>query len=172
MSAFLSPFLQRWRLTALVVSLLMLAIAHGFETIGGLAPCALCLRAREVYWVAAGVALAGMFVVRMRGGDRWRAPIDALLALIFAAGLALAVYHAGVEWKWWPGPTACAGGGGTVSTGAMTDLLGGAKIKPPACDKAAWVFLGLSMAGWNAIASLGLTVLSLLAVGHERRKTS
>ena len=54
----------------------------------------------------------------------------------------------------------------------MADLLGGAKIAPPACDKAAWVFLGLSMAGWNALASLGLTVLSLLAVRHERRKLS
>ena len=54
----------------------------------------------------------------------------------------------------------------------MADLLGGAKIAPPACDKAAWVFLGLSMAGWNALASLGLTALSLLAVRHEKRKPS
>lgn len=170
MSPFLSPLLQRWRLCALVASLLMLAIAHGFQTIGGLAPCALCLRAREVYWAAAGVALAGMFAVRMRGGERWRWAFNALLALIFAAGVALALYHAGAEWKWWPGPTSCSGGGGAVSTGQMADLLGGAKIRPPACDEPAWVFLGLSMAGWNGLASLGLTILSLLAVGHERRK--
>ena len=98
MSAFLRPFLQRWRLWALISSLLMLAIAHGFETIGGLAPCALCLRAREVYWVAAWVALAGMFVVRMRGGERWRAAFDGALALIFAVGVGVAVYHAGAEW--------------------------------------------------------------------------
>lgn len=170
MSAFLSPLLQRWRLCALVASVLMLAIAHGFETIGGLAPCTLCLRAREIYWVAAGVALVGMFAVRVRGGERWRWAFDALLALIFAAGVALAVYHAGAEWKWWPGPTACSSGGGAVSTSQMSDLLGGAKIRPPACDEPAWVFLGLSMAGWNGLASLGLTILSLLAVGHERRK--
>ena len=48
MSALLNPFLERWRLTALVASLAMLAIAHAFETFGGLAPSALCLRAREV----------------------------------------------------------------------------------------------------------------------------
>ena len=162
MSALLKPFLERWRLTALVASLAMLATAHAFETFGGLAPCALCLRAREVYWVAAGLALAGMLVTRMRAGARWR----------WVFGVGLAVYHSGVEWKWWPGPTACSGGGGSVSAGQMADLLGGAKIAPPACDKAAWVFLGLSMAGWNALASLGLTVLSLLAVRHERRKLS
>ena len=54
----------------------------------------------------------------------------------------------------------------------LVTFLGGAKIAPPACDKAAWVFLGLSMAGWNALASLGLTALSLLAVRHEKRKPS
>ncbi len=172
MSALLNPFLERWRLTALAASLAMLAIAHAFETFGGLAPCALCLRAREVYWVAAGLALAGMLVTRMAAGARWRWAFDAALAAVFAFGVGLAVYHSGVEWKWWPGPTACSGGGGSVSAGQMADLLGGAKIAPPACDKAAWVFLGLSMAGWNALASLGLTALSLLAVRHEKRKPS
>ncbi|KQW73006.1 disulfide bond formation protein DsbB [Phenylobacterium sp. Root77] len=172
MSAFLRPFLERWRLCALIASLLMLAIAHGFETFGGMAPCALCLRAREVYWVAAALALAGMLVVRMRAGARWRWVFDAGLAAVFTFGVGLAVYHSGVEWKWWPGPTACSGGAGAVSAGQIADLLQGAKIAAPACDKAAWVFLGLSMAGWNALASLGLAVLSLLAVRHERRKAS
>lgn len=169
MSAFLRPFLERWRLWALLSSLLMLAIAHGFETIGGLAPCALCLRAREIYWAAAGVALVGMFVVRMPRGRRWRGAFDGVLALIFAAGVALAVYHAGAEWKFWPGPSSCSGSGGSVSASAMADLLNGAKLKPPACDKAAWVFLGLSMAGWNALVSLKLTILSILALRHERK---
>ena len=84
MSALLKPFLERWRLTALVASLAMLATAHAFETFGGLAPCALCLRAREVYWVAAGLALAGMLVTRMRAGARWRWVFDAALAAVFA----------------------------------------------------------------------------------------
>lgn len=170
MSALLRPFLERWRLTALVASLSMLAIAHAFETFGGYAPCALCLRAREVYWVAAGVALAGMLVTRLRRGGRFRLPFNALLALVFAAGVALAVYHAGAEWKFWPGPTACAGGGGAVDASQMAGLLQGEKIRPPACDEAAWVFLGLSMAGWNALASLALTVLSALAAAHEKKR--
>lgn len=170
MSRLLAPILERWRLAALAASALLLAIAHAFETIGGLAPCTLCLRQREVYWVAASIALAGMVIVRLPRGRRWRAAFDGLLALTFLVGAGFAIYHAGAEWKWWPGPSACASTGGGVNAAAIADLLEGAKIKPPACDQAAWVFAGLSMAGWNALISLGLAGLSLLAVRYEGRK--
>lgn len=169
MSGFLNLILARWRLTALGASLALLAIAHAFETFGGLAPCTLCLRQREVYWVAAGVALAGYLTVRLKGGERWKWAFNGALALIFAVGVGVAVYHAGAEWKWWPGPTACASTGGGVSVGDLANLLEGAKIKPPACDEAAWVFLGLSMAGWNALISLSLAALSVMAMVRERK---
>jgi disulfide bond formation protein DsbB len=52
----------------------------------------------------------------------------------------------------------------------MAELLGGAKIRPPACDEAPWVFLGLSMAGWNALVSLALAGLSAAAALRERSK--
>ena len=55
-----APLLSRWRLCALLVSAAMLAIAHGFQTFGGYQPCTLCLRQREVYWVAGGLALGFM----------------------------------------------------------------------------------------------------------------
>ena len=169
----LAPFLSRWRLCALVVSAAMLAIAHGFQTFGGYQPCTLCLRQREVYWVAGGLALGFMILVRLPGGARWRQLSCLVLGLAFLAGCAIAVYHAGAEWKFWPGPSTCssAGGSGGVSEAAMEDLLKGAKIRPPACDQAAWVFAGLSMAGWNAVASLGLSGLSLAAALRERRVT-
>ncbi len=171
MSGLISPFLERWRLTALASSLLMLAIAHGFETFGGLAPCTLCLRAREVYWIAAAVALAGMLVVRTPNGARFKAAFNALLALIFAVGVGVAVYHAGAEWKFWPGPQACASAGASaVSAADMADFLKGAPVKPPACDEAPWVFAGLSMAGWNAAMSLAFAILSVLAALRERTK--
>ena len=168
MSAFLSPFLQRWRLWAFLSSALMLAIAHAFETFGGLAPCTLCLKQREVYWVAGTVALAAMAVIRTAPQRRWRVLADLLLAAIFATGLGVAIYHAGAEWKFWPGPTTCSVGGGRPSAAAMEALLNGAKIRGPSCDQAAWVFLGLSMAGWNALISLKLTILSLIAARSER----
>ena len=164
----LAPILARWRLAALLASAAMLAIAHAFQTFGGFAPCSLCLRQREVYWVAAAVALVAMLVVRTRGGGRWKAPANFLLGLIFLASAGVAAYHAGVEWKWWPGPTACASGGGAVSAEAMAGLLAGDRIRPPACDEAAWVFAGLSMAGWNVLISLALAALSVMAAVRER----
>jgi disulfide bond formation protein DsbB len=168
----LNPLLDRWRLAALIVSALLLAIAHGFQTFGGYQPCTLCLRQREVYWVAGTLALGFMILVRLPAGARLRQLSCWVLGLAFLVGCGIAVYHAGAEWKFWPGPSTCssAGGAGGVSAQAMQALLNGAKIRPPACDQAAWVFAGLSMAGWNAAASLGLAVLSAMAALRERSR--
>jgi len=170
MPGFLHPILDRWRLSALAVSAAMLAIAHAFQTFGGLAPCTLCLRQREVYWAAATIAAVGMIVTRLPKGERLRLAFNAVLGLVFLVGVGVAVYHAGAEWKFWPGPTTCASGGGGASAEALAGLLQGDKIKPPACDEAPWVFAGLSMAGWNAVISLGLVGLSLAAVLRERAR--
>lgn len=171
MTRSLRPFLDRWRLCALIASAGMLAIAHAFERLGGLAPCTLCLRQREVYWAAGAAAAAFMVVVRLPNGPRLREASCWILALVFLAGAGVAAYHAGVEWKFWPGPTACSGAGaGGVDAAAMQALLQGAPIRGPACDEAAWVFLGLSMAGWNALVSLALAALSVAAALRERSK--
>ena len=160
----LNLFLDRWLLWALFSSALMLAIAHAFETFGGYAPCTLCLRQREVYWLAGSVAVVGLVVEQLSPLKRWVWLFQAALALIFAVGMAVAVYHSGAEWKFWPGPTTCASTGAAVSLDSLTAIANGtAKIKPPACDEAAWRFLGISMAGWNALISLELAVLSALA---------
>jgi disulfide bond formation protein DsbB len=156
------PVLRQWPIFAVLASAAMLAIAHSFETFGGLAPCNLCLKAREVYWVALCVGLVGVLMQRFTWATRTRLVVLWLLAFTFLIGAGLGAFHAGVEWKWWPGPTTCTGGSG-VTAADITAMLGGAKVKPPACDKAAWVFLGLSMAGWNALISLGLAKLSFMA---------
>lgn len=167
----LRPFLDRWRLCAALVAAAMLATAHAFETFGGYAPCTLCLRQREVYWTILGLGVAFMFLVRMPGGPRWRELTCWILGLAFAVGCGVAVYHAGAEWKFWPGPQACSSAGAaSVSAADLNAFLGGEKVRPPACDEAAWVFLGLSMAGWNALISLGLAGVSVLAAVRERSK--
>jgi disulfide bond formation protein DsbB len=166
----LTPILERWRFFALLISGCMLAAAHAFQTFGGMAPCELCLKQRTVYWVAIGVAAISMVVVRLPGGPRWREVSCWLLALVFLAGVGVAGFHAGVEWKFWPGPQSCSGGG-SVSAAALRDLLNGGGVKMPACDHPAWVFAGLSMAGWNAVISIGLVALSVVAALRERAKS-
>ena len=166
----LRPFLERWRLCAVLIAAAMLATAHAFETFGGYAPCTLCLRQREVYWTILGLGLAFMVIVRMPGGPRWREATCWVLGVAFLVGCAVAVYHAGAEWKFWPGPQACASGDTTVTAADMAAFLGGEKVRAPACDQAPWVFAGLSMAGWNALMSLVFAGVSLLAALRERTK--
>lgn len=169
MQTILRPILDRWRFFALLASAFTLAVAHAFQTFGGLAPCELCLKQRTVYWAAGAIAAVSMLVVRAPGGPRLREASCWVLAAVFLAGVGVAGYHAGVEWKFWPGPQECSGGG-TVSVAALRDLLNGAGQKMPACDKPAWVFAGLSMAGWNTVASVILVAFSVAAALRERGK--
>lgn len=163
--------LKNWPLLALLASAAMLATAHGFETFGGYSPCTLCLKQREVYWTAGFLAAAVWVAGYIPAGRRWIWLGNLLLAAVFAYGLYLAIYHAGAEWKFWPGPSACSGGGGRVSLDDLKELMGKNNIKPPACDQIVWSFLGLSMAGWNALVSLGLVVASVWA-GLRARKAA
>jgi disulfide bond formation protein DsbB len=158
---------DHWPVLALVACVFMLGTAHAFETFGKLPPCLLCLKQREVYWVTGTVALIGVVLSRTAWAERVRRPLILLLALGFLYGAGVAAYHAGAEWKWWPGPAACAAGG-SASASDLVALLKGAKIAAPSCDKAVWVFLGLSMAGWNALISLGLAVASVFAALRKK----
>lgn len=159
----LSPILNRWPWFAFLASAAMLAIAHGFQTFGHLAPCTLCLKQREAYWIAGTIGLAGI----VAGFTPFKVPatrlVNALLVVAFLYGLGYAIYHAGAEQHFWPGPKECSGGGGAVTASDLNALLKGAKLTIPACDRIVWSFLGLSMAGWNAVISLGLAILSTLA---------
>jgi disulfide bond formation protein DsbB len=159
MSAVLDVVLKRWPFFAFAASAAMLAVAHSFETFGHLAPCHLCLKQREVYWAALAVSAVGAAASLSPLPGRGRRVTAALLALVFAYGAYLAAYQAGAEWKWWPGPESCSGAA-KVSLQDLSAFLHGRGQRTPRCDEAAWVFLGLSMAGWNFLASLGLVALS------------
>jgi len=153
----------RWPLVAFAVAAATLAVAHGFESFGGYRPCELCLRQREIYWAALAVAALAMAAARI-----WRWPNtarlgDAVLGLTFLTGAVVAAYHAGVEWKFWPGPATCSGGGVAGLSGA--DVLGALSRRnhAPSCTEAAWRMAGVSMAGYNALLSLALAGLSFHA---------
>ena len=80
--------------------------------------------------------------------------------MLMAWGLYMGVFHSGVEWGWWPGPTDCGAVAAPASggSGGVLDALN--TVVPPSCDKAALRILGLSLAGWNAVASLVLAVVA------------
>ena len=164
--AVLDLMFKRWPFVALFVSAAMLAVAHAFQAFG-FAPCHLCLQEREVYWIAIGISV----IASAAELTRYRAPApriaSLLLACVFGYGTYLAAFHAGAEWKWWPAPVTCSSTG-PVNLAQLKALLAGAKtLQGPACDQAPWVFLGLSMAGWNCLISAALVGLSLTAAARK-----
>ena len=160
---------RSYALLAAFASIAMLATAHAFERLGGYQPCLLCLRQREVYWMALGVAVLGMLALLRRPHPSLVRALPLLLALLFLTGFGVAAWHAGAEWKWWSGPQACAVGS-TVDRAALQALAGGAPVRSVSCEEAPWVFAGLSMAGWNALISLALAAVGVVAAFRRRPK--
>jgi disulfide bond formation protein DsbB len=157
-------FSRWWSITALVLSLAMLATAWGSQIFGHLNPCHLCLKQRDIYWIAVGVSLVASVWALFTGAKGPPRVFSFVLFAIFATGAAIAVFHAGVEWHLWRGPRECTASNDEISLDTMAAwVTGAASTKGPQCDVAAWRMWGLSMAGYNAIASVILAVLSLVA---------
>jgi disulfide bond formation protein DsbB len=156
-----------YRTGALVFLLAAASIltALGFEHLGGLQPCELCLMQRYAYY--AGVPLTFLALVALTAGQqRAAASLFVLVALTFLANAGLGVYHAGVEWHFWPGPAACSGSQQlTTNAGNLLDALKTTNVVR--CDQAAWRMFGLSFAGWNVIASLLIVFLGLRAANES-----
>jgi disulfide bond formation protein DsbB len=125
--------------------------ALAFEHLGGYAPCPLCLMQRYAFYAAIPLLFIAMALASEM--PRLAALIFFAVALAFLANAGLGVYHAGVEWKFWPGPDTCATAQALPTNAA--DLLSGlAETRVVRCDEAAWTLFGLSLAGWNVLASL------------------
>ena len=134
--------------------------ALGFEHIGGYIPCKLCLGQRIPYYIGVPV----MLLAAMSAALRWPPALTRGLllvgALLMVWSLFLGIRHSGVEWGWWAGPTDCGAVSGPADTGGKGVLDAIDAFVPPSCDKAALRVLGLSFAGWNAVASVILAVIA------------
>jgi disulfide bond formation protein DsbB len=159
-----------WTAFALLASLAMLGAAHAFERFADLAPCNLCLKQREVFWGAVAIALTATLWHLVSRGSRGTPRIAAfLLAVVFATGAVTAAFHMGGEMKWWALPATCAGGGDVDLESLAALALGTGPVETVVgCDAVTWRFLGLSMAGWNALISAALAVFSLFAAKRPK----
>jgi disulfide bond formation protein DsbB len=134
----------------------------------GLKPCPLCLEQRYAYYFA--IPLAVMVVLGDHAGASRKVLLAALIAIalgmLWNAGLG--VYHSGVEWGWWQGPQECSGALDDLgSAGGLLNKL--QSITVVRCDEAAWRFLGLSLAGYNALISLALAAIAAWGAAMEWR---
>lgn len=149
---------------AFVLGLATILGALGSQYLGGLYPCELCLEQRlPYYW---GLPLLALILVLWN-----RLPLQVwyvgmtIVGALFAWSTFMGSFHAGVEWGFWPGPTACSGVGDSLSLEALNDL------QPViGCDVVQFRFLGLSLAGYNALISLAILALIATAILFQLRR--
>jgi disulfide bond formation protein DsbB len=139
-----------------------------FQYVEGLRPCPLCFEQRYAYYFA--IPLALMVALGDSFGASRKVLIGALVAIalgmLWNAGLG--IYHSGVEWRWWQGPQECSGALDDLgSAGGLLNKL--QSITVVRCDEAAWRFLGLSLAGYNALISLALAAIAAWGAAMEWR---
>jgi disulfide bond formation protein DsbB len=133
--------------------------AYFFQYVIGLPPCPLCLEQRIAYYVS--IPLAAMILLGLSVGSSRKVLMLALFAIAAAMlwNAGLGVYHSGVEWHWWQGPQDCSGAVPDFSKGSLIEQMQRARVVR--CDEAAWRFLGLSLAGYNVLISLGLAAVAV-----------
>ena len=142
---------------AFSIAFATILLAHIFERFG-YAPCPLCLQERYAYYFGVPATVVAFFAARAESFTLARVLL-VLAGLAFLINAGVGVYHSGVEWKWWEGPTTCSGG--TAVEWGQGGVAGA--IEHPqvvSCSEASWRMLGLSFAGWNAVISALLAAIA------------
>ena len=151
MLARLRPF---WPLVTLAFSGAMLAGAIlYFQNTLGLAPCPLCLDQRNWHWGVLGVSVAAFVLMRFRPG--WSQWVVMVIGLVLLGSAAMGMYHVAVEQHW-----VVAQCDARIDLDDIGPLGETGSFEVPKCDQIAWQMWGVSMAGWNAIASLLMALLT------------
>ena len=146
-------------LLLLLVAAATIAGAWFFELVVNILPCPLCLEQRYAYYAIIPLSALCAFGAA-KGAPR---PLLitglAVIALIALGNAVFGAYHAGVEWGFWQGPTDCTGPIGNLgSAGNLLERLD--KVKVIRCDEVQWRFLGISLAGYNALISLFMAAIA------------
>ena len=150
---------------AFVIGLLTILAAWASQIWGGLVPCELCLGERLPYYWGLPILAVILLLWNRLPLTVWYVAM-LIVGAIFVWSVYLGVFHAGVEWKFWPGPTACTSDGTNLNLNQLTDLNA---VKVVRCDQVQWSFLGISLAGYNALVSLVMVVLIAISVIDQWR---
>lgn len=163
MCAMIRPTPSSYPLYALILSAGLLGGAWFFQYVLGYYPCTMCYWQRHAHKIIIGLAVVALVLKQFK--PRLFAPngFRVLLILAFLGSASVAFSHVGVEYLWWDGPKTCATG--PLNLGQPVDLLAelSKKTKPPACSEVVWSLFGISMAGYNMLASLLGAALGLFA---------
>ncbi len=138
-----------------------------FQLVVKLPPCPLCLEERIPYYTVIPLSFLTLVAALLHAPRQLIAIGFLAIVAAMLCSAALGAYHAGVEWRFWPGPTDC--------SGPITDftkqgsLLGQLQsVQVVRCDEAAWRLFGISLAGYNAIVSLILAAIAVFGLRADK----
>lgn len=146
---------------ALAVAFIAAAAIAGawfFQIVLEILPCPLCLEQRYAYYFAFPFGLLVAFALAKGAPRCLIIPPLAVLTVVALVNAGIGAYHAGVEWGLWLGPTECSGTVLDLSKGSLLENLD--RVKIVRCDEVQWRFLGLSLAGYNALISLLMAAIA------------
>ena len=159
-----SPLDKTSAALAFVLGLVTIAAAWGSQVFGGLVPCELCLEQRLAYYYGLPLLLFILVTWNRLPLTVWYVAM-AIVTAIFAWGTYMGAYHAGVEWGFWPGPTACTGVGEMMDFNALNNL-----TPVIGCDVVQFRLFGISLAGYNALISVAIVVLLVISIAAQARR--
>ena len=157
----------------LAASIAVLGAAFGFQYFAALEPCPLCVYQRYPYAVTIGLSAVALALAGRPplAGPYFAPALTALCGAAFAVGAGIAAYHVGVEQGWFQASAACTAP--PLEATEIEDLIAELKATPVArCDQVAWSLFGVSLAGYNLVASAVLAGLSFAAAGRQLARTS
>jgi disulfide bond formation protein DsbB len=138
-----------------------------FEYVLKYPPCELCLEERLPYHIVIPLTLLLLIAALVQAPQKILTVGFVAVLIVVLGGAVLGSYHAGVEWHFWPGPTACTGSLNNLNAGGS--ILGQLQsINVVQCDQAAWRFLGISLAGYNVLISLAMAAIALYGLMARR----
>jgi disulfide bond formation protein DsbB len=156
-----------WPLLTLLASGALLAAAVlYFQGYMGLQPCALCLQQRYWHWAVVGVSALALVVTRLQ--PKWTNWAIVIIGVVLLGSAAMGAYHVAVEQKWVVAQ--CDVGAAVDPSQLMLGSLPDGDLRPPRCDEIAWSWLGISMAGYNAVVSLLLALASFYVALTGKRE--
>jgi disulfide bond formation protein DsbB len=153
------------RALALLIPVALLGGAYVSQYVGGLHPCEMCWWQRYPHMAAIALALLAFAA---KGNRRTSAMFTTLAAIAIAISGGIGLFHAGVEYGWWEGLTACST---SPTGGSAADILNQIMATPiTRCDVAPWSLLGISLAGYNGLLSVGGALAIWMLLARKGRK--
>lgn len=152
--------------SAFMIGLFTILGALCFEYLGGYLPCELCLEQRLPYYIGLPVlaVIIGAWKVLP---PMLRVALTLAVAALFLWSTYLGAFHAGVEWGFWPGPSACTGTGEGISFDDLSNIDANRVVQ---CDAVQLRILGISLAGYNAVISLLIAAFLFWSVGGQWKR--